>query len=130
MNPVSVLLIDDNPDFLKLTSDFLRQSAEIQVVGLATGGKAGLQLAHELKPDVVVIDLDMPDFSGLQAMPILRDQLPATAIIALTVFDSEYYRHGALSAGADAFVCKADLHKDLTAAIRRLTEAKRKTQAS
>jgi DNA-binding NarL/FixJ family response regulator len=92
--------------------------------------KEGVPLAQELKPDVVVIDLDMPDLAGLQAMSILRHQLPGTGIIGMTVFDSRYYYNGALSAGADAFVSKGELDKNLAVVIRRLADLRKRRPAS
>jgi len=70
------------------------------------------------------MDWDMPGFAGFETMVILRTQLPQVDIIALTVFESSYYK-GALSAGADGFVCKARIDTELLRAIQRVATTKK-----
>jgi two-component system response regulator NreC len=119
LTPISVLLVDNNPIFLRAASRFLETHAEVVVVGTAAGGEEALARAQELRPQVVLIDLAMPDLPGLQAIPRLRAMLPDMGIIALTMLDTDVYRRAALAAGADGFVPKAAMHTDLLASIRR-----------
>jgi len=124
MSPVSVLLVDDNPLFLRIINRFLREQhqSEVEVVGAATGGREALTLAKELRPQVILIDLAMPDLPGLKAIPQLRSLLPEAVIIALTILDNHIYRAAARTAGADDFISKASLHTDLLPAIHRITQ--------
>lgn len=122
MKTLSILLVDDNATFLRVATNYLEHNANVSVIGCANGGKEALTQAHKLRPDLVVIDLDMPDLPGLQVMPLLRNSLPGVGIIALTFFESEYYRKAALAAGANDFVAKANLEKELLPAIQRLAQ--------
>jgi two-component system NarL family response regulator len=123
MKPISVLLVDNNPIFLRAASRFLATHAEVIVVGTAAGGVEALARAQELQPQVVLIDLAMPDLPGLQAIPRLREMLPDMGVIALTMLDTDVYRRAALAAGADEFVPKAAMHTDLLPSIRRSVKA-------
>ena len=120
MKPISVLLVDDNPAFLRIATRFLQQHDDVAVVGAAGGGEEALALAQDLQPDIVVIDLAMPGLSGLETIPRLRAVLPEVGIIALTVLDTNGYREAALSASANDFVPKVNLDTDLLPAIRRV----------
>jgi len=123
MKPISVLLVDDNPSFLRIATRFLEQHDDIVVVGAADGGEEALALAQDLQPDVVLIDLAMPGLSGLETIPRLRAMLPAVGIIALTMLDTNSYRQAALEAHANHFVPKASLDRELVPAIRQVARA-------
>ncbi len=124
MKPISVLLIDDNPTFLRIVQRFLQGADEINVVGTAEGGEEALAMIHRLKPDVVLTDLAMPRVSGMEAILRMRAAWPKMGIIALTLLDTTSYRQAALTAGADDFVAKDALNTDLLPTIRRVTSAK------
>ncbi len=120
----SLLLVDDNPVFLDLLRRYLEVygNGGLAIAGTALGGKEALTRAPNLRPDVIVIDLVMPDLPGLEAIPRLRRLLPEAGIIALTFSDTDYDRQAALAAGADDFVSKARLEHELLPAIWRLAE--------
>jgi CheY-like chemotaxis protein len=117
---VSVLLVDDSPTFLRIAARFLGGYEDMAVVGTVQQGAEALPRAQQLRPDVVLVDLAMPDVPGLVAIPQLRAALPSLGIIAVSLFDAPAYRQAALGAGADAFVPKAALSTELLPAIRRL----------
>jgi DNA-binding NarL/FixJ family response regulator len=123
MKPISVLLVDDNPSFLRIATRFLQQHDDVMVAGAAGGGQEALALVQDLQPDIVLIDLAMPGLSGLETIPRLRAILPAVGIIALTMLDTNSYWQAALAAGANDFVPKASLDTDLLPAIRRVAQA-------
>lgn len=120
MNSISVLLVDDNPTFLRVTTQFLEAHDDVVVVGTADRGEKALSQAKDLQPQVVLIDLAMPGLTGLQTIPRLRRMLPDMGIIALTVMNTNGFRQAALAAGADIFVPKAAMRTDLMPAIRRV----------
>lgn len=119
---LSALLVDDNPHFLRILARFLAAHGDrtVQVVGTVVGGRDAVAQAVWLRPDVVLVDLNMPDVPGLQLLPQLRRTLPDAILVALTLTEPGEYRKDALAAGADEFVSKASLECDLIPAIQRL----------
>ena len=122
MKPISILLVDDNPAFLRIATRFLQKHDDTVVIGTADGGEEALALAQDLQPDIVLVDLAMPGVSGLDTIPRLRAILPKVGIIALTVLDTNSYLQAAIEAGANDFVPKASLNTDLLPAIRRVAQ--------
>jgi DNA-binding NarL/FixJ family response regulator len=120
MNPIRILLVDDNPMFLGITSEFLRMQVELNVVGTARNGHEALSLASELQPDVILLDLNMPGLSGLETISQLQKTNPKAKIIALTMMNQEAYQPAVLAAGANGFVSKGLMGSDLVPAIQRV----------
>ncbi len=119
---ICVLLVDDHEAFLRVATEFLQRHDDLTVVGAARGGEEALAQAQDLRPQVILVDLNMPGLSGLETIPRLRAMLPEAGIIALTLLDPKVFRQAALAAGADDFVPKANLGTDLLPAIRRVTQ--------
>ncbi len=127
---ISVLLVDDNATFRQIAARFLQAFDDVTVVGTAAGGAEALTQAQALRPQVILLDLLMPDVPGLEAIPRLRAALPDVGIIALTLHDADGYRRAALAAGADDFVTKADMSAHLLPAIRRVAHKVSRTKVS
>ncbi len=113
----SVLLVDDNPTFLRIAVRFLSGQPGLTVVGTAGGGMEALEKAAQLHPDVVLLDMVMPDLPGLAVIPRLRENSSTMIIIALTLLDNEAYRQAALAAGANGFVAKSQMNVELIPTI-------------
>lgn len=122
MKLISVLLVDDNPNFLRIAQRFLQTQDDLMVVGVARGGRQAVVQAVGLRPQVILLDLAMPDLPGLEAIPLLRAELPELGIIVVTLLDGDAYREAALAAGADDFVPKMTMNTDLPPAIRRVVQ--------
>ncbi len=120
MNPISVLLVDDSPVFLGIAVQFLQAYDDLIVVGAVAEGERVLTEAQHLCPDVVLVDLTMPNISGLEVIPRLRELLPQVGIIALTLHNTNAYRQAALDAGADHFIPKSAMSTELLPAIREI----------
>jgi DNA-binding NarL/FixJ family response regulator len=118
------MLADDHQLFLSVTTVYLRQYTDLLVIGQTTQGRETLALAQNLKPQVVLIDLIMPDLPGLEVIPRLRAEMPEVGIIALTLHDSDGYRKASLAAGADDFITKSRITTDLLPAIKRVALAR------
>jgi CheY-like chemotaxis protein len=103
-----VLLVDDARDIRVLLRRVFNGDGGYEVVGEAVDGQAAIALCGELAPDVVVLDLAMPVMDGLEALPVIRHQLPDAKIIVLSGFDGARMREPALLAGADAYVEKGN----------------------
>jgi CheY-like chemotaxis protein len=105
-----ILLVDDNEKFLNLSRDFLESECDgVEVIGMAASGREALGFLEETQPDLLIIDLAMPDMSGLELTEVIRGLLPGVPIIILTLFDSPRHRQAAIEAGADAFVPKTEM---------------------
>lgn len=120
METLTLLLVDDNSFFRRLAERFLANSSEWQLVGSAADAEEALAKAAELRPEVVLLDLNMPSTSGLGLIPRLRRLLPGVKIIVLTLWESDLYRQAALAAGANDFVPKSLINSHLPPAIRRM----------
>ena len=118
---ISVLLADDDEPFLNALSPLIERQPELAVVGTAADGLAAIELADELSPDAVVIDLHMPRLDGVSAVARLRHDHPSMCVIALTG-DAHPALHAAVTeAGADAVLIKdefVDVLVDRLAAAR------------
>ena len=118
MKKLRILLADDHEvvrDGLRLLIDGQR---DMRVVGEASNGKEALQQARELTPDVVVMDLSMPELNGLQATERLKAERPEIKVVALTVHEDTSYLLQLCKAGAAGYVLKRSAGDDLIRAIR------------
>jgi DNA-binding NarL/FixJ family response regulator len=124
MKPISVLLVDDNPTFLNIVQRFLESEDDIKVISAVESGKEALAMVHQLRPDIVLIDLAMPQISGMETILRLRAAWPKMGMVALTLLDTSGYRQAALTAGADAFVAKDKLNTELVPTIQKVAASK------
>ncbi len=117
--PLSVLLVDDNPYVLRLLGYILagHGADAVQVIGAVMGGLGAIAQAWRLRPDVVLVDLTLPEGPGLTLLPRLRRTLPNAILIALSLLGRPAERD---AAGADGLVAKTRLARDLLPTIQRL----------
>jgi CheY-like chemotaxis protein len=107
--PVRVLLVDDDDSFLESLRPLIEHQADMTVIGIAENGLDAIELADELNPDAVVIDLHMPLVDGVTAVARLRKDHPNICLIALTGDPDRQLHEAVTEAGADAVLQKADL---------------------
>src|SRR5262245_20816738 len=103
---IRVLLADDDEPFLEALSPLIERQPELAVVGQAKDGLAAIELADELSPDAVVIDLHMPRLDGVSAVARLRKDHPSMCVIALTGDEAPALHRAVTEAGADAVLVK------------------------
>ena len=118
---IRVLLADDDGPFLEALSPLIERQPELAVVGTALDGLAAIELADELSPDAVVIDLHMPRLDGVSAVARLRRDHPSMCVIALTGDEHPALHEAVTEAGADAVLMKAEFVDVL---VERLAAAK------
>lgn len=117
-----VLIADDNPGLLKSVARLL--AADHDVVGLVCNGRALLEAAHQLQPDIIVLDLSFTDVDGLEACRLITQRDPRIKVIVFTVEDDAAVRRRAFEAGAVAFVNKL-VANGLLSALERLHDDER-----
>jgi DNA-binding NarL/FixJ family response regulator len=115
---IRVLIADDHAVVRQGLRLFLDVLPDMEVVGEAEDGGAAVALARELRPDVVVMDVVMPGFDGIQATQALRDEVPGVQVLALSTFGDEDHVLPTLAAGASGFLTKATRPEEIAQAIR------------
>ncbi|MFJ7260969.1 response regulator [Streptomyces globosus] len=115
---VRVLLADDQPLVRSGLRVLMAGTADLEVVGEAADGAEAVRLAAELAPDVVVMDIRMPEMDGIEATRRITAAAGGTRVLILTTFDEDDHVHGALRAGASGFAVKDMPLDDLLAAVR------------
>ncbi|MFL5779632.1 MAG: response regulator [Chloroflexota bacterium] len=116
--PIRILLVDDHPMVVRGLRDFLGLHDDLEVVGEADDGLAAVRAAEALHPDVVVMDLMMPNLDGVAATAELKARWPEIEVIALTSFVDEDRVAAAIEAGASGFLLKDAEADEIAAAIR------------
>ncbi len=115
-----ILLVDDNPKFLETASRFLSVVPEVEVVGCVVSGRAAVEQAQQLQPDLVLMDLVMPEMDGLAATREIKAQPDAPRVIIVTLHNHQEYRAAAEAVGADGFLSKSEFGAQLLPLIRGL----------
>lgn len=116
-----VLVVDDHPAFRKALASALRLVGDIEVAGEASGGEDACVEAKELRPDVVLMDLSMPDISGIEAMQRIHSSTPDLPVVILTAHADEGVERAARSAGASGFVAKGRGLHDILRTLHEVT---------
>lgn len=115
-----VLIVDDNNEYRRLLRRILEEQQDLVLVAEASGGEEGIRLAQQFKPDVILMDIDMPGTNGLEATRRIRESLAGATILILSGQDSEAYREGAVECGADAYLPKTTSISEILSVIRKV----------
>lgn len=118
--PIRVLLVDDHPVVRQGTRVLLLEEPDLEVVGEAADGREAVERAEELRPDVVLMDLRMPDMDGVEAVRALAARVPSARVLLLTGSGVDERTFDALEAGALGYVSKSASGAELLAALRRV----------
>jgi len=113
MTLIRLLIVDDHDAFLNAAERHLRRVAHVAIVGRGRNGIEAVALADELKPDVVVLDLAMPEMGGLQATRLIKAQDEPPYVVIASHFDDVEHREHSQRAGADAFISKLNYIAEL-----------------
>ena len=119
---LKILLVDDNQFFLAAVRQFLAMMPGAKVISEAHNGFDALAKAAELEPDLILLDIAMPELNGLEVARCLRQWPQSPRIVFLSIHDSSAYRDVARELGVEGFVCKADFVADLIPIIGRLVD--------
>jgi len=124
-----VLVVDDVAETRENIRKLLQFEADIEVVGTARTGREAVQLTEDLKPDVILMDINMPDMDGITATELIRQRNPASQIIILSVQGDPNYMRRAMLAGARDFLTKPPMADELISAVRRSGDMARQEKA-
>jgi len=118
MDIIKILIADDHPVVREGLSAMLSKQPDIDVVGEAGNGREAIEKTRESRPDVVLMDLRMPEVDGVEAMRQISATNPETRFIVLTTYDNDEYIFKGIEAGARAYLLKDSPREDLFTAIR------------
>ncbi|MEW5979394.1 MAG: response regulator transcription factor [Acidobacteriota bacterium] len=124
MKPVRILIADDHEIVRRGLRALLETRPDWEIAGEAVTGLQAVKEAERLAPDLVIMDLSMPDMNGLEATRQIRELVPRAQILILSVHDSEQLVREVLEVGARGYVLKSDAGRDLTAAVEALCQHK------
>ncbi len=118
--PIRILLADDHTMLRQGTAELLHREPDIEVVGQVENGLQAVEMARQLKPDIVVMDIRMPVLSGIEATRRIRESLPEVQVLVLTAHDDDQYIFSLLQAGASGYLLKSAPILDLIQAVRQV----------
>jgi len=119
-----ILVADDHELVRRGIQELLRARRGWKVVAEAVNGREAVEKASELKPDVAILDISMPDLDGLQATRQIRETVTGTSVVVLTMHESDQMVRRILDAGALGYVLKSDLAKHLVKAVKNVSAGK------
>jgi DNA-binding NarL/FixJ family response regulator len=115
---IRILAVDDHPVFREGVAGLLGDQADMTLVGQATNGREAIEQFRAHRPDITLMDIQMPELNGLDATIAIRNEFPQARIIVLTTYAGDVQVLRALKAGAQAYLLKNLLHKELLDTIR------------
>ena len=120
-----LLIIDDHADFRAMVKDYLSHDGLSLDIYEANTAEMGVTKASFVKPDIVLMDINLPNINGLQAMQYIKEDVPECDVIVLTMFEVDVFKQAAMKNNAAAFIGKSEIYERLLPAVRKCLEAKR-----
>jgi DNA-binding NarL/FixJ family response regulator len=117
---VTVLIVDDHPLLRHGLRDFIRRNSRFKIVGEASDGEEALRLVTSLKPQIAILDIDMPRMNGLETIQAIRELPFPVKVIILTMYNEEDMFNAAMDLGAKAYVLKENAATDIVAALEKV----------
>jgi DNA-binding NarL/FixJ family response regulator len=120
--PTRIIIADDHPLFRTALAFLLEETSEWEVVAQAADGREALELCRRFRPDLVLMDLNMPKMDGLEATSAVKRELPRTIVLVLTAYEDPEHLSAAIKAGAGGYLLKTASHQQIIETVRRALE--------
>ena len=127
--PIRILSVDDHPLIRQGVAGLVATQSDMNLIAEAANGREAIQQFHRHRPDITLMDLQMPEMNGLDAIIAIRGASPEARIIVLTTYAGDVQALRALKAGARAYLLKDSLHKELLATIRAVHTGRKSMSA-
>src|ERR1700733_2356149 len=127
--PIRILCVDDHPLLRAGVVMLIETQPDMTMVGEATSGREAIEIFRATRPNITLMDLQMPDMSGIDAIIAIRGEFPDARIIVLTTYGGDVLAHRALKAGARAYILKGMVRKDLLETIRAVHTGRKHVQS-
>jgi len=128
-NPIRIMSVDDHPLIRQGIAGLVSAQADLRLVAEATNGREAVQQFRTHRPDVTLMDLQMPEMSGVDAISAIRGEFPEARIIVLTTYAGDVQALRAVKAGSRAYLLKDTLHRELVETIRAVHAGKKALSA-
>jgi len=128
--PITILTVDDHPLFQQGIASVITAEADLYLVGQAASGAEAIAMHREFRPAVTLMDLQMPDMSGIDAITAIRNEFPAARIVVLTTLEGDVQAARAINAGAVGYLFKSAVRKTLVETLRCIHAGGRAIPAS
>src|SRR5215469_13597479 len=125
-NPIRILTVDDHALLREGISAMVSTQSDMTIVAEASNGEEAIELFRKLRPDVTLMDIQMPEIDGIEALITIRNEFPDARIIVLTTYKGDVQAMRALKAGAQAYLLKGLLGQELLATIRDVNAGRKR----
>lgn len=129
VNRIRILAVDDHPLLRGGIAALIASQPDMQLVAEASTGEEAIALFRAMRPDVTLLDIQMPGMSGIEALATIRGEFPDARLVILTTYGGDVLAQRALKAGAHAYVLKGSVRKDLLETIRSVHQGHKKIPA-
>ena len=118
---ITVVIADDHEIVREGLRSLIASEPDIHIIGEAEDGKAGVRMVEDLQPDIVIMDVTMPNMGGIEATGLIKQKCPRTKVVALSAYDKREFVLDMLSAGASAYLLKDNAFAELVKALRAVS---------